>query len=192
MTARRLRQNSAPALLDPGFALIEGLDRWRRRIRPLAPGSLLGVQAGRHRGCDLTLADGTTVREGASLLRLHLDNRRLRELATEGWQTRAYAAAAEDLATLAARVIGMPGEERPVALTGVTLLAALTRRVGFELRDRPQTPWTGLEDWYLRTLLRRWAPGGAARLARGHGPLRAREAWMSADELLRRYGPPPR
>jgi hypothetical protein len=80
-----------------------------------------------------------------------------------------------------------PAASRPVAYTGVTLLAALTARVGFELRDRPPSLGARIEDWYLRSILVRWSPAGRARLARGHRALRARQGWMSGPELERRY-----
>jgi hypothetical protein len=182
----------APAALDPILGLVERVDRCRRRIRPVAAGSLLGVEVARYRGPALRLFDGTRLAAGTPVWVLHFDNARLRELvAADAWPTRGYAVARAELEGLASRLTGMRPEGRPAALGGVTLLTALSRRLGFEVAARPRTPRTRLEDWYLRSLLARWAPAGRRRLARGHGGLRTAAAWISTGELLRRYGPPP-
>lgn len=183
----------APGALDPILRLVERVDRWRRRIRPIAPGSLLGVEEARYRGPSVRLPDGSNLEPGAPIWVLHLDNARLSQLvAADAWPTAAYIAARWDLEVLATRLAGMPhGRTPPVAVGGVTLLAALSRRLGFEVLSRPRTTRMRLEDWYLRSLLARWAPAGRGRLARGHGELQAASTWISTGELLRRYGPPP-
>ena len=141
----------------------------------------------------MTLRDGTVVRAGDQAPIIHFDNRRMQQLASSAWPTDAWRVARSDLRSLAAAHAALPPEERPVAYHGITVLAALTRRAGFEVRERRRTPWVRLQDWYLRSLLARWAPDGRVRLTHGHGPLQTREAWLSARELLRRYGasPPP-
>jgi len=185
------RPRAAPRPVDPLLALVERIDRWRRRIEAVRPGSILGIERQRYRGDGVRLADGARVAPGARIWTIHFDNARLSELAAAGWQTRAYAVADGDLREIARRVARCAPAQRPVALHGVTLLASLTRRVGFELRDRRRTPWVRLEDWYLRSLLARWSPAGRRRLGRGHGDLRTRETWLSTEELMRRYGEPP-
>jgi hypothetical protein len=192
MTGARDRSSVAPRLLDPILALVERIDRWRRGIVPIRPGSILGVERGVHHGNSVTLSDGTVVPRDAPVWTIHFDNARIRQLAArDSWQSAGYAAARDDLRRLAADVAALPEPERPVAFYGVTVVAALTRRVGFEVRDRPRTAWVRLEDWYLRTLLARWSRAGRGRLTRGHGALRTRETWLSTGELLRRYGEPP-
>ncbi len=177
--------SAAPRLLDPALAMVERLDRWRRRIRPVTDGSLLGLELRRYRGPPLTLADGTMVERGARIGVIHLDNRRLRQLGRREWQTAALARASEDLDALAARAEGQPPERRPAAYLGVTILTAFARRFGFELQPRTTTLWHRLEDWYLRGLLARWSPDGRGRLARGHSELRAGRVWLS-DRALRK------
>lgn len=178
----------APRILDPILALVEGIDRAVRRITPVAPGALLAVERHRHRGASVTLRDGTVVRSGERADIIHFDNRRLRALAGEGWQLRALRQARRDFATLAARLIAAPDPSDPVAYTGATLLAPYAVRLGWELHPRAPGAWHRIEDWYLRSLLARRAPDGRARLRRGHGPLEVGEVWMSAPELLRRFG----
>jgi hypothetical protein len=181
----------APRVLDPILALVERIDRRRRRIEPARAGGVLGIERTVHRGRALTLGDGTVVARGAPTWIVHFDNAQVRQVAGEAWQSAGYAAAREDLRAIAASVSALPPASRPVALTGITLVAPLARRVGFELRDRRRTAWVRLEDWYLRSLLARWSPWGRDRLLRGTAPLRTRETWLSTRELLRRYGEPP-
>ena len=185
----------APALLDPVLGLAERVDRAVRLIRPIGPDALLGLERHRYRGAALTLADGTRIRPGDPTWIIHFDNGRLRRLVPNPGAplTNAWHAARRDMARIAAAHVALGPGEPPVAYTGISILAPLARRAGFELRPRRRTAWVRLEDWYLRSVLARWAPGGRARLRRGHRPLVTEEVWMSVAELLRRYGssPPP-
>jgi YkoP domain len=184
---------AAPRFLDPVLGVVEELDRIIRRMRPVRPGGLLAIERHRHRGTPVTLRDGTVVRAGDPAWVIHFSNRRLRQLASAGWQTAGFRVAREDLRTLAAWHAAEPPDRRPIAYTGTTLLASLTRRMGFEVHERPATPWARLEDWYLRSILVRWAPAGRRRLGSGHQPMRARRTWISGDELVRIHGSnPPR
>jgi len=184
----RPRPPTPPRALDPVFALIERIDRGRRRIQPTRDGAVLGVELRRHRGPAVRLSDGTRVEAGSLIADLHLDNAIVAPLWGSGWRT-AFGAAAGDLRAYAATVAAEPPVRRPVALRSGGLLTAGSHRLGFEVGP-PRGGFMGaLESWYLRGLLVRWNPGGRRRLDRGHAPLRTREAWLSTRELLRRYGP---
>jgi len=178
----------APRLLNPILALAERIDRAVRRITPIEPGALLGVERHRHRGAPVTLADGTLVRAGDRADIIHFDNRRLRDLAGEGWQLRAIEQARRDLAVLAARLRTTPPEDRPVAYHGASILAPYAVRLGWELHPRTRSAWHRLEDWYLRSTLARWAPEGRDRMLHGHGSLAVGVVWISLSELLRQFG----
>ena len=185
----------APRLLDPILAVVERIDRTIRRIRPVGPDALLGLERHRHRGDAFTLADGTRVRPGDPAWIIHFDNGRLRRLVPKpgGPLTDAWSAARRDMVRISVAHAAMAPGDRPIAYTGISILAPLAHRGGFELRPRRRTAWVRLEDWYLRSVLARWAAGGRARLGRGHRPLVTAEVWMSGAELMRRYGssPPP-
>jgi hypothetical protein len=190
----RTAASVAPPVLDPVLAMVERIDRTVRRIRPVRPGGLLGIEQHRHRGPALTLADGTLIGRGDSTPIIHMDNRRVRDVAGKDWQRRGLTLAREDLRALAVWHAAQPARQRPVAYGAVMIMAPLARRIGFEVRDRRRTPFVRLEDWYLRSLLARWARGGRERLRRGHAPLVTHEVWLSGGELLRRYAsgsPPP-
>ena len=180
----------APRLLDPILALAELIDRRVRRITPIQPGSILSIERGRYRGDPVLLRDGTRVRRGDRVDILHFVNDRLSGLGSPGWQAAALAQGGADLRVLAQRLAGVAAGGRPVAYRGATILAAPARRMGFEERPRSAGVWHRVEDWYLRSLLVRWAPTGRGRLSSGHSRLAVGEVWISTAELLRRYGPP--
>jgi hypothetical protein len=181
------RGSVAPRVLDPILAVAERVDRWVRRITPIRPGSVLAIERRRYRGAAVTLGDGTVVRRGDRADIVHFDNRRLRELAGR-WQSAGFRQARADFAALAAGRSAMDLRDRPVAYHGATILAPFAVRLGFEVRPRSRSLWHRFEDWYLRSLLARWAPAGRGRLRAGHGDLAVDEVWVSAAELERRFG----
>lgn len=185
------RGDAPPTWSEPLFALIEEVDRRRLRIRPIRPGGITGVSWRRHRGSDVALRDGTVIRDGDLIADLHLDNRAMAGLTSDGWQTTVLEHGRNDARTLARWARRQPPQDRPVAYHGMTLLWPMMRRLGAEIHERPRTSRVAWEDWYLRGVLRRWAKGGAQRLAVGHGELRSRDWWISAAELERRYGREP-
>jgi hypothetical protein len=190
MTAGERR--APPRALDPILGLVERLDRARRRIQPMRPDGLLGVERRRHHGPVIELADGTRIEPGDRLADIHLDNRRATAAWAAGWHV-AFGLGVADLRAYAARLGARPEEERPVALRSGGLLLAAAIRLGFEIgpprRGRFGPVVDALEDWYLTGVLVRWNPRGRGRLTRGHQRLRAREAWLSTRGLLARYGP---
>lgn len=179
----------APRILDPILVLAEWIDRRVRRITPVQPGALLAVERHRYRGRTFSLADGTTLHAGDRADIIHFINVRIRELAEPGMQAAALAQGRADLRVLAARVARPSLHDRPVAFRGATILSAYARRLGFEQRPRTPSSWHRLEDWYLRSMLARWAPEGRRRMRAGHSSLVVSEVWISVPELLRRFGP---
>jgi hypothetical protein len=180
---------AAPGFLFPLLDLVEQLDRRRRRIRRIRAGGILGLEEGRYRGSTVRLRDGTTVRRGDRIGVLHFDNRVIRSLPAKAWLSVGMRMAQDDLRALARSTAASPMGERPVAFRGTTLLGALLRRAGWDVRARRRTAWTRLEDWYLRAMLARWSREGSQRLRHGRGALRSTDGWLSAAALQRRYGP---
>ncbi len=179
----------APArLLDPILRRWEELDRRRRHIRPIRRDGVLGLEFGRHHGPGLELGDGATIRAGDPVATLHIRNPRAHDLAMPAWQVSGLREARADLVRLAAWAERQPPGRRPVAYTGATLMGPFARRLGFEVRPRPRTPRTRLDDWFLRWLLARWSVIGRERLQRGHGALRSSDVWLTHEALQRRYG----
>ena len=179
----------APRILDPILALAEWIDRRARRITPVQAGAVLAVERHRYRGRPFSLADGTALRPGDRADIIHFINVRVRKLAEPGVQAAALSQGRADLRALAARVAATSPHDRPAAFRGATILSAYARRLGFEQRPRTPSPWHRLEDWYLRSMLARWAPDGRRRMRAGHSSLVVSEVWISVPELLRRFGP---
>jgi hypothetical protein len=178
-----------PTFLDPILGLAERIDRARMRLRPIRRDGLIYLRLTHYRGKPLTLADGTDIGRGGLIGELHLDNRLVRDVFEgPGGQPEAMCRARQDLRALAEWAERQPDAKRPLAYHGHTILAAYGARAGFEVSDAPPTAWNRLVNWYLRGIMRRWSPAGDDRLHRGRGPLLAREAWLSADALRRRYG----
>ncbi len=181
----------APRLLEPILAQVERIDRTIRRIRPIRPNAVLGIERHRHRGEPVRLRDGTLVRRGDRADIVHFDNRRMQAWAAEGWQLQGLHECRDEMRYLAARIAGEPDFDPPLAYTGTSLLAVLGQRIGFERRPHPRGRWTPLENWYARTILTRWAREGRGRVLLGRGNLEIADVWISVAELVRRYGPRP-
>jgi hypothetical protein len=189
LRSRRRPHRPAPTvLLDPILTLWERADRRRRRIRPIRREGVLGLELTRYTGRPVPLADGSVVLPGDRVGEFHLQNRRISELVRfdatlqgwrEGWQ---------DLHALAAWAERQPPAARPVAYHGATLLWPLARRARFEIRPRPRTWRTRLDDWFLRWLMIRWGRDGRSRLERGRGRLFSGDVWLSDRSLRSLYG----
>jgi hypothetical protein len=169
------------------LAIVESVDRGVRRVRPITADGVLALERTRHRGPPLTLADGRRVATRDPIGVVHLRNDRVRDLADAGWQSAGMRVATDDLHALARWIEAEPRDRRPIAFRGVTLLAPLARRFGWEARATHRGRLAALERWYQAGLLARWSPQRRARLARGRARFPV-ELWISADEVVRRYG----
>ena len=185
MTAR---SDAPPAWAEPLFAFIERVDRRRLGIRRIRLGGISGLALARHHGPDVVLRDGTVVHAGDIVGNLHLDNAQLAQRTADGWQMQLLELGRQDARALMRWVLRRPAANRPVAYYGATILWPIMRRLGAEIRERPQTRRVRWEDWYLRGVLRRWAKDGAGRFDLGRGELRTMDCWISAAEMERRYG----
>ena len=188
VASRRALAFAPPRILDPVLALIEQIDRRRRGIRPIRPGAVLGLELRHHRRAPIPLRDGTVISPGDLVGLIHFDNARLRDLTSSGSLLPAWRQGRGDLAALARWAARQPPGHRPVAFFGEGLHGAVAARVGFEVRPRPRTWYTRLQDWYFRGLLARWSRLGRARLAVGRGEFHAAEYWLSAARLTELHG----
>jgi hypothetical protein len=135
-----------------------------------------------------TLPDGTQVRRGDIICRLHITNSVLTQVASQGvW--RAQTAMAEDLRALATSVESGELPPNVRAVFGRTVQARAGARLGFAVRARPRSFKSFLDRIYLQGLLALYCPEGVRRLARGRTICSwPDEVWMSRTELVRRYG----
>ena len=109
------------------------------RVRPVNPAAVLQFGISPYRGPSTTLDDGTPVPKGATILHLHLDNRRVADaIRSAGGNPLAVAPRlSKDLDALCRLVTS--GTLGPVvALRGISVHAAMARRFGFEVRPLPR------------------------------------------------------
>ncbi|MCS7235120.1 MAG: hypothetical protein RMM30_03985 [Armatimonadota bacterium] len=147
--------------------------RWWR-LRPIRPGGLLLYSVRRWKGPTVRLRDGAVVRRGDRVLELHLHNALFPRQATDSpWPY--LAALREDLVALRHRM----AQDHAVAAHGVTVFAEPARRLGFEVRPLPRSPWWRLVRFFLWGLRAVYHPRG-----RGHKPPPwPAEVWLPLDTL---------
>jgi hypothetical protein len=170
---------------------LDGLERlFERRydIRPIGDGGyILRLGLIRYRGPALAFADGTTVRQGALVGELHVDNRFAASLHAEGRVGlryrreifRALPALARDLET-------RPEYQAIQVIGGPSLFWKEATWAGFEHRRLPAFSRWWLARWE-RFLLARYHPAGRRRLGEGRRT-EIRQIWMTRRTLLERYG----
>lgn len=166
------------------------LERWferRYQIRPIGEGGYvlrLGIVT--YRGPRVTLGDGTVVAAGDRVGELHLDNRRVAALHTEGRAGFRYRREVFRLLPVLARDLRTRPEYRAInAVGGPSLFWAEAMLAGFEHRPLPVFTrwWLG---WWERHLLAHYHPAGRRRLDQGRRT-ELRQIWISRRTLLERY-----
>lgn len=167
---------------------------WERRhgIIACAPGSLVRLEIRAHRGPPVTLEDGTVIRPGDPLGEIHIDNMKVTEYQRQTSDPRRLGllfgrGMAEGLRLLADYLVANP-DKRIVAVHATTLYWDGSERLGFEVH-RIHNWWTRwwANAWF-KFLLWYYHPEGIKR-SRGRARLREpREAWMSLERLMARYG----
>jgi hypothetical protein len=172
------------------WAWYERLDLHLHPNRPIAgaPRGVFQVTLVEYRDDPFTLPDGTQVKTGDLVCRLHISNPVLMQVVPRGtWQVQS--AMMGDLRALARSMErgDLPPDIR--ALFGVTILARASSRLGFIVRPRRRTLKAYLDRIYRQGLLALYCPRGVGRLA--HRRTLASwpdEVWISRAELVRRYG----
>lgn len=155
------------------------------RVRAVREGSILQYGISPYRGPSTVLADGTAVPHGAKIAHLHLDNRRvveaLRRSGGNAWKLAPRLNA--DLDALGESVeSGRLGAI--AAVRGVTVLAAMAARFGFEVRPLPRSLRWGLIRSLAALVIVSFHPAGRVEVKRGVAW--PGEIWMSAHALTDR------
>lgn len=155
------------------------------RVRTVRDGSILQYGISPFRGPSTVLADGTQVPHGARILHLHLDNRRV-ALALKDSNGNVWALGPRldaDLDNLARDVdSGRVGSV--AAVRGVTVLASMAARFGFEVRPLPRNFRWRLVQSLAGLVIASYHAAGRAEIQRGVAW--PGEIWMSASALRER------
>jgi len=118
---------------------------------------------------------------GDRVAELHLDNWRANRGAVYPW--RMLEVTRSELKFLANQV----SELKVKAFYGITLHHALTKRLGFTVREISPGFRRWLTQLFLTGLLISYHPKGELRLEEGTTSLKVKEVWLSSAELLRHY-----
>ena len=163
---------------------------WRLYEIPGDPHRVVRIGFRRWSGPAVELAGGTVVRHGDWVGEIHLNNPRFARVWEESGGSPA-AAVARLSAEIRRALRSLAGEVQagrlpvaPVAFFGKTLIDRGLARMGFEVRELPNTPGHRWLARYARWLLSVYHPAGLAHAAGKHG---LRCAWLTVDELVRRY-----
>lgn len=159
---------------------------WLWRVRPVQTGSILQFGISPYRGPSTVLADGTEVPTGARILHLHLDNRRVAELSrlANGDIWALAPRLSDDLDALGRR-ISSGAFGAVTAIRGITVLARVAGRFGFEVRPLPHNfRWSLIHSLGALVMASYQSKDGGDDIARGV-PWPG-EVWMSASALRAR------
>jgi len=165
---------------------------WPTTDIPSAPFRLLELRLGSWSHEFVALSDGTIIEEGDLIAELHCNNQNILTLVGDRGGN-PFAAAREDLRSLAAWADQDEIGRKIRALFGVTMLTRAASRLGFTVRAERPNIRRRFEYVYMTGLLLLYAADGMRRLTNGATPRTyPQEVWMSRRELIRRYGRRPR
>lgn len=143
-----------------------------------------------------TLADGTVVSPADTVMELHLDNDRVREVYEgAGGGRRAALALVHAIRAGMSEVADLLSADGAPAATASAVfaktprrLAEVASRLGFEVRELEPTWRNRVIARIQRGVLKRYDPDGLRRLGADSPELFPVEIWMSRDAALARFG----
>ena len=151
----------------------------------------MAIEVRHYKKNTLTLADGSEIKAGDTILELHLNNKWFKErrnlnLTASQLVQQMLASFAKDLSILTRQIdCGIFGDV--AALHGCTHLGRGARRLGFQVEELPDTKWKKWAQFYLAGLVQVYDPRRNEDF-RSNRPIELKEVWLSKPELLRRYG----
>jgi hypothetical protein len=161
-------------------------------MMPLTGGSgILLVEVRRNNRHRLTLADGSEIKARDTILELHIKNTWFKERHKLNQTTPRLArdmlvSFTHDLDILAKELDDGVFSDA-VALHGCTHIGAVARRLGFQVKELPNSLWKRFARFYISGLAQVYGPR-RSQVLRSNEPLELEEVWLSKRELLRRYG----
>ncbi|MFU8796520.1 MAG: YkoP family protein [Dehalococcoidia bacterium] len=194
MRRTRIIDTLLRAVLRPLLPAIHRLFTVVLGIRsPGRSGGIILIELTRHKGSTIKLADGSEVRHGDRVIKLHLDNVWIAERRQSGLRTgtsalpRGVARCFRDGFKLLAAQVADGSYGNVVAVYGWTVLHSGARRLGFQVFELPGTLRTKLAQLYITSLMRFYSIRGQRRYKASREHLKVKAVWLSRDELLRIY-----
>lgn len=173
---------------------------WERIARRLWPVvevpnttyAVLGLHFTHYEGEPFTFPDGTQISEGDLVGEIHIDNQALIRAMRESRgmdKFQSLTVFREELSFLA-RWSREPDFPSPIkGVYGLSLLSRGAVRLGFIIRPSKPGAQARLDRLFMNGLLVLYTPEGVRRLRRGRtASEHPGQAWMSMEELHRRYG----
>lgn len=159
---------------------------------PIAMGSgIVAVEVRRNNRHTFTLADGSEIKAGDTILEIHINNNWFKQrhklnLTNTRMARDMLVSFTHDLGVLA-KELDDGVFSNCTALHGCTHLGIAARRLGFQVKELPNSLWKTFARFYISGLAQVYGPrrSGASR---SNGPIELEEVWLSKRELLRRYG----
>ena len=185
--------------MQPRFILVlwlvmQKLIRMVYHVKPLRGdgNDIICVKLRRYNACPITLGDGSEIKTGDRIIELHLNNawfKKMRKLNLKASSSlrESLHCATQDLSFLAEQ-IGSGMFDKVTALHGITPQHALARRLGFQVKEMPDTLWKKCAEFYVAGLMQIYFLGTAERFKIAGKPVKLKEIWLSRAALLRRYG----
>jgi hypothetical protein len=174
------------------FRFVERLIERRRPLRPLRAGGIVRYEIASLPARPIPLDGRAPVPRGEPVVILHFDNRVLASLAESATSIQALTwrlvrLGSGDLRLLAdmARSGALPKGVR--AVWAETVFYQALPRVGFTLRPAPRTIRTPFARLFMLCMLAMYGRPGQLARSRSLNHLQLGEAWMSLDELRRRF-----
>lgn len=175
------------------WPLLDKIISRRLRIKPLRGDErgIIGIELRRHRAESIQLDDGTIIVPGDLLIELHLNGiwflryRRKAADFTKEQRWEVSSAFVEDLKYLAKQTVEGNSNNEFKALRGLTLLHLPAQRLGFHVRELPQSLRKCLTTFYLAGLRQVYYFGESTTELRT--PPTLKEVWMSKSRLLELY-----
>lgn len=152
---------------------------------------IMAIEVRHYKKNTLTLADGSEIKAGDTVLEIHINNnwfkeRRKFNLTTSQLLRQMLVSFTKDLSILAGKIDeGIFGDV--AALRGCTHLGSGARYLGFQVRKLPDTTWKKWAQFYLAGLVQVYDPR-RNKIFRSNRPIELKEVWLSKTELFRKYG----
>jgi hypothetical protein len=160
--------------------------------QPLRPGGIVLYEVLRYPGRSLPLPGQAAVRKGELVIGLHFDNQVLASLdaaepSVSALTWRLNRIGAEDLRVLAQKVNDGAFPPGIRAVWGETLIYRALRRLGFTIRPSPPSLRTSFARLFFLSMFATYGRPGQLASERALAQLHLGDAWMSLDELRRRF-----
>jgi hypothetical protein len=163
-------------------------------IKPLERNSIICIEVRRHKGCSIKLEDGSEIRPGDPVIKLHFNDAWIAERlrSSSGSGIRGYPRGLfyyfKDGLQLLATEVADGKYGGIVALYGWTVFHAHASRLGFQVIDLPNTLRIKLARLHIAALMQSHHVPWLKKHVTSRKFVKVKAVWLSRAELLRIHG----